>query len=65
MKDVSLLRKVQGQHGLPPMVTSIHFLYIFSLVNMLGCLGQAQGLPPHDVVPWSTPSQMSGPPESP
>lgn len=65
MVDISLLRKVQGQHGLPPMVTSIH-LYSFSSVNMLGRLGQAQGLPPHDVVvPWSTPSPMSGPPESP
>lgn len=63
--DVRLLRKTRRPHGLSLMVTSILFLYSFNLLNMLGHLGQAWGLPPQDVIPWSSPSQMSGLPESP
>lgn len=32
---------------------------------MPGTLGSAHGVRPHDVTPWRTPSQISGPPESP
>lgn len=32
---------------------------------MAGILGSAHGERPHDVRPWRTPSQISGPPESP
>lgn len=47
------------------MVSSIHSTKASSLTKTPGMLRWPHGVWPHDVIPCSTPSQISGPPESP
>ena len=51
--------------GFFAIVSFIQEVNLISFVKTPGALGLAHGIEPHDVIPWRTPSQISGPPESP